>query len=445
CCCLRSRSATQQHQRQQSRMDPVKNPLEINELHHAVLAGSIERTLAVLATGSVDIDQGDAGGVTPLIMAAIRGHSHVMQTLLKMGANVSLVADNGTTALHCCCRAGHATAAELLAGAGADLEAIAPADGATALHLAADSGHPQVVRALITAGANPDSRLPDGVTPLFVAAQGGHLDAMRELLRGKANPSLHQVHPDGYTSAPLDVAARNGHSDVVRELVEEFGVDDCDAIHAGVSALALAASNQHLDIMAILTGAGVVDTGLALFVSAGFGLEASVKFLLRQRHKESNNSSVEVASINAQDSSGYTPLLVCIMACLSQAPRIVRLLIDAGADTTSPVRSMSSKGELEFNGTPLAATTSCLRNKRIADGKPATKERLHRFEAIRRLLLRVEAVHAVSWLWPSDAPFIGRATETDQKPPLPPLRAELPILKRRTKGSGGFASMLLRW
>ncbi|CAN0398891.1 unnamed protein product [Ectocarpus sp. 8 AP-2014] len=34
--------------------------------------------------------------------------------------------------------------------------------------------------------------------------------------------------------------------------------------------------------------------------------------------------------------------------------------------------------------------------------EPLTEEQLNDLEAIRRLLLRVEAVHAVSWLWSSD-------------------------------------------
>lgn len=71
-----------------------------NELHLAVLAGSIERTLAVLATGSVDIDQGDAEGATPLMMAAVKGNTHIVEILLRKGANVSMVDNDGVTALH---------------------------------------------------------------------------------------------------------------------------------------------------------------------------------------------------------------------------------------------------------------------------------------------------------------------------------------------------------
>lgn len=44
-----------------------------------------------------------------------------------------------------------------------------------------------------------------------------------------------------------------------------------------------------------------------------------------------------------------------------------------------------------------------LREKTLL-GENATKEQLNGLEGIRRLLLRVEAVHATSWLWQSDVP-----------------------------------------
>ncbi|CAM9577014.1 unnamed protein product, partial [Ectocarpus fasciculatus] len=80
--------------------------------------------------------------------------------------------------------------------------------------------------------------------------------------------------------------------------------------------------------------------------AAGKGHEAPVKFLLRQRYKERNSSSVEDSYMNAHKIDGLTPLMFSIgSSCCSQAPRMVRLLIEAGADTTMPARSVNSKGE----------------------------------------------------------------------------------------------------
>ncbi|CBJ32087.1 EsV-1-199 [Ectocarpus siliculosus] len=203
------------------------------------------------------------------MMAAMMGYSHIVKILLEKGANVSSVADPGITALH------------------------ATSEGCTPLHLATEKGSPEAVRALIEAGANPDRRTPTSAWHrcTYIAARSGPLDTLRELLRLKANPLLEFEPPPssvGCGSAPLDIAAQNGHSDIVRELVEQLGIEGCDPKKGGEPALHVAASDQHVDIMAILTGAGVVDTtGLALIGAAGHGREVSAKFLLRQRHKES--------------------------------------------------------------------------------------------------------------------------------------------------------------
>lgn len=66
-------------------------------------------------------------------------------------------------------------------------------------------------------------------------------------------------------------------------------------------------------------------------------------------------------------------------------------LIQAGAnpDTRCP-----------REGTPLVFTTNSLRKKKVW-GRNATEEELNRLEGVRRLL-RVEDVHAMSWLWHGD-------------------------------------------
>ncbi|CAM9176553.1 unnamed protein product [Ectocarpus sp. 8 AP-2014] len=237
-------------------------------------------------------------------------------------------------------------------------------------------------------------------------------NATGELLRGKANPFFTKKGNSswGGTAIPMDVAVQNGHSNVVRKLVQWRGCGVANAGSQACQALFFAASEQHLGIMAILTEAGVVDrVGLSLLGAAGSALVASVKFLLRQRYHESTRS-VEYSYVNARDTDGWTPLAHSIQRCCSHAPRIIILLFDAGADVASAVRVTNSNGQQEYSGTPLAVVTSCLREKVLAHGTPATEEHLYRLEAIRRLLLlQIEAVHAVSWMWASDAPLIGHA------------------------------------
>lgn len=86
----------------------------------------------------------------------------------------------------------------------------------------------------------------------------------------------------GPTLVPLDVTAERGHLEVARELIREHGIEGCGGASSGVLGLAAAAENQHMDVMELLTSAGVADTGVAL-IAATRGRESSVKFLLQRQ------------------------------------------------------------------------------------------------------------------------------------------------------------------
>lgn len=212
-------------------------------------------------------------------------------------------------------------------------------------------------------------------------------------------------------------------------------------------ALEMAARNQHLDIIAMLMDAGVVEMGNALMSAAGCSREMAVKFLLQRKLERSPTSLVQY--VNRFDHVGKTPLFRSIDEVLGErdvpfliSPKVVRLLIDAGADTSSVLRvtyTDTAGGEVYFIGTPLAFTVDCLRKKKIRRIQ-ATEEQLHRLEAVRRLLLRVEAVHAVSWLWVWDPFLISDATGDTSRSSWKPsargtqLVSMLPILRRRRRG-----------
>ncbi len=408
-----------------------------NELHEASHNGSIRRLLALLSDGSMDIDQGeDSVGHTPLMLASYGGHVHVTRILLDNGANVSIMADEGLTALHFSARNGHRLVSKMLMEAGADLEA-ATTFGYTPLHMAAGGGHLVVMDVLIDAGANPNSRRLGGSTPLYLAAQNGHKDAVKVLLRAKANPLLTRAESAfGRTYVPFDIAAEYGHLEVVRELMHQFGIEGCCGASGGVQALVLAAMNQHVDIMAALMEAGVVDNGMALAAAATNRREQSMIFLLQQM-KEGDDVA---AYVNSRDYHGDTPVLYAIHGSSPPSPRIVRLLVDAGADTRSAIRVTNTVSK-----TPLALVSLMLREKKIL-GKDATEEQLLKLKGTRRLLLRVEAIHAVSFLWPVDVPSIVAAEEGAIQPVASPtpLRTMLPILRRRARKPRMLLAALFR-
>ena len=419
-----------------------------NKLHKAAYGGSIERLMAVLSDGSIDINHLDEEGWTPLMIASSCGDWHVVRILLKKGADVSICGAGGRTALHVSATRGHLAVTKRLVSAGANVDAAmneGNSDGATALHLAAEKGHLGIMSVLIGAGANLDSRSWDGMTPLFLAAQGGRLDAVKLLLRAKANPRLARTDADdewGRRFVPLDMAAQCGHWEIVRELVQQLGIEGCGGPTAGVLAFRLAALDQHLDIMAMLADAGVEVTGGGLITAAARSSAQSMKFMLQQRKDD------EAAFANFQNHVGETPLLCAIGSgdVPISSPGIVRLLVDAGADTTSAIEFLTAEGEVEFNDTPLAIVSLMLDEKKV-HGKDATEEELHRLEGIRRLLLRVGAIHAVSFLWPVVIPsIVGAAAEDTSKTVASssPLRMMLPILRRRARRPRVLLTALFR-
>lgn len=369
--------------RQSVRNDGGCTALIMSAIHgHAQVA-------QLLIDSGAEVDAADSNGVTSLYSAALKGHPKVVKLLIEAGAGVNICASDGCMPLHPSSKDGHLAVVKLLVEAGARLDAK-NREGSCAMHMAADQGHSGVVETLLKGGANPDCRMPRGPTPLFEAAFAGHIDIVKMLLRAKASPALPVSRPDGGTGVALDVAAQNGNSSIVLELLR-LGLAVCGGENRREGALRLAAQNQHIGVMKILTDAGVVDTGNALSYAIDGGQEASVKFLLQQEW-----ATADRRYANFRNKFGLAPLTLSVW---SATPRITRMLLDAGADETSLCRDFSRSGE--HFATPLALTTRYLEMK-THRGLPATEERLDRLGAIRRLLMRVEAVRAMSWLWISN-------------------------------------------
>lgn len=404
------------------------------KLHIAAASRSLSRVKAVLASGLADINCGDPLGNTPLVIAADTSPA-IVEILLAARANPNVPNVVGATALHRAAICGQLQTTRMLIRAGATLEATNE-NGCTSLQLAGELGHTGVVKALLETGAQIDSRSTLGETALYSAAYFGRVEATKELLRANANPLLGTVSGDGKIEVrrlPVDVAAQRGHKEVVHELLQ-LGVDACGASRG--DALTLASKRQHVGTMAELRDAGVVDDGSALLTAASYRCEESVRFLINQHWATGAHRH---AYVNSRDENGRTPLLVAVGG---EAPRIARMLLDAGAipDRTG--------GGLYANVTPLFLTRRVLEMDSFK-GDRAAKDKRHRLEGLRRLLSRVDAISAVSWLWPTDSRRIAGAAQAGRATNSTRRTIMLPTLRESTRGISCPRRMvtarLLRW
>lgn len=142
---------------------------------------------------------------SPLLEAAVCGHTRIARLLLAAGAHVDTVVGPGYTAVYNAAFNGHAELVQLLIDAGANVNCIT-ADSFTPLYIACQEGHGDCVRALLAAGAYADhARQSEGATALYIASQHGNSACVEALLSSSASIDL-PMH-DGSTCAPT----RHGH------------------------------------------------------------------------------------------------------------------------------------------------------------------------------------------------------------------------------------------
>ncbi len=273
-------------------------------------AGTDEHTPLYLAAvgGSKDVvalllDRGaDVHAVTkhdrftPLHRAAQRGRVEIITLLLDKGAKV----DGGwqpkafeppITPLQFAVRERHLDAARLLLARGATVDASHLGIGNTPIYDAVDQGDTEMVKLLLRKGANPKQE-----NPLFGALASGKMELIQLFIdRGadlKTDPRL------------LMYAAISGKKQMV-ELVLSKGFNIADAENRGISALAYASQNGHLDIVRLLLEKGVDPNLIGTAFNSPLAVAASPEIAeLLIKHK---------AKVNEPDRHGITPMLAAVL------------------------------------------------------------------------------------------------------------------------------------
>lgn len=200
------------------------NELNANGMSPILLAAihNKSRVIAYLADNGVDINNPDSvSGTIPMEAAILNGSLEAMQELIRCGADIQFRGKGRKTALHLVCMSRCLNNVELLQWlhhSGLDLNDL-DCGAQTPLHIAAHEGMMSVVESLVQLGANIDIRASNGTTPLYVAARKGHADIIRYL--HKKGADINAVDNEGMS--PCGVASLFGHLNAVKTIFDLGG------------------------------------------------------------------------------------------------------------------------------------------------------------------------------------------------------------------------------
>ena len=161
------------------------------------------------------VNEVDAMGSTPLILAARNGHVSLVKILLGQGATVEAATYGGMRALHFAANAlEEPTIIALLEEGKADINAP-DGEGQGAIHWAASRGVLGTIVVFVDHGADINMVSGTKTTPLMRAVANSHGGVVQRLL--KLNAKHDQADVDGNTA--LHLACRGQSADIVEALL----------------------------------------------------------------------------------------------------------------------------------------------------------------------------------------------------------------------------------
>ncbi|XP_067650458.1 serine/threonine-protein phosphatase 6 regulatory ankyrin repeat subunit B-like [Haliotis asinina] len=306
-------------------------------LHDACKKGDLNRVRYILSRGLIDVsNRDDSKGRTSLMVAVQKGHERIVEFLLRKGANVSQVDNNGHSVLHWACSGGyvglvkhllskysidinkrdrfgriplmsavyngHKELFDVLVGMGANVS-IVDANGDSILHSACRGGHVGMVKhVLASSSVDINSRSKSGKTPLMITVYYGYMDLLHVLVGMGANVS--HVQDDGDNI--LHWACRGGHVDMVKHIISNYGVDINSRDMCGRPPLMTSVYFGYTDIFKYLVSFGanvsyVDDYGDNILHRASTGGHAKmVQYIISQN----------MVDINSRGRYGRTPLMI---------------------------------------------------------------------------------------------------------------------------------------
>nr|XP_006812881.1 PREDICTED: transient receptor potential cation channel subfamily A member 1-like [Saccoglossus kowalevskii] len=196
-------------------------------LHSASENGRLECVMSLAKACPTRINDDEADGRTPLLLASAEGHAKVVQHLLRVGADIASRDEHRRTALAIASKEGHSDVVKILIKNHAEIDAT-DKNRNTSLHLSAANGNSGCTKILLEKGAANPTLLNDKFENcLDIATSNLQEDAAAVIVNHKRwQDVVSQIGPDGHTSLNrlierlpdvamlvLDKCVRYSHSD----------------------------------------------------------------------------------------------------------------------------------------------------------------------------------------------------------------------------------------
>ncbi|KAJ4324129.1 hypothetical protein N0V94_001485 [Neodidymelliopsis sp. IMI 364377] len=276
------------------RLSPLLKAIE-----RKAVDGSQEKMVKLLLRFGGNVDAQDKQGRTALMTAAWKNYFHIMEILLKGGADVNKKDNNGRhilhnlaadkdcnwgtdvvelilrqnvaldgpdgqdeskrTPLHWAASTGKRTLCVMLLERPrlprSNVNAV-EGRGKAPIHLAIARGRDDIVETLLKHGADVMAKSDGSWTPLHNACEQGTVRVVRVLLGAGADANARLLN--GMT--PLHIAAQAGHLDIVQCLLERKEIKRAARDTSGITPFLLAAQNKRRDIVNLLAPSNNVET-----------------------------------------------------------------------------------------------------------------------------------------------------------------------------------------
>ncbi|MFI9453377.1 ankyrin repeat domain-containing protein [Amycolatopsis sp. NPDC052450] len=332
---------------------------QMTPLAAAAAAGNLDVVEFLLTKGAL-IDTRARLKRTPLINAAIWGHTRIVSVLGQAGADPDLLDDEGYSALAHAVFGRHISAVRaLILDCGANVNLTAGPAGFSALHWAVRHGLADVANVLITGGADVDVRAEDGTAPLITAVLNGYTAAAVLLIRNGAQVEATNESGFGILAAAVNYGDPS-QCDVLAEAIPavKYGVLKNQRFRGKYSAVDMAILASDPAMVTALVEAFAWD--LSAWPSGGLPPVFLAVMAAAGETAESLATLSEVlacgADPTARDGAGASVLYVCpssrVLAFLTDEPvtqaSLAAIVNDRIADGRSALHVAASKNLAEI-------------------------------------------------------------------------------------------------